>query len=220
MHEMFYEDGGAGQVSLRRVLTWYAALDPEVGYCQGMGFIAALLLSYMIEEDAFYCLYAVLTVSVASMDIILLSEHSNMLSVLLTAPQCPPAVTLPPAHGGDAKSTVRVRRAGQAALGSPVAAPGGGGHPLHHVRANLLTLSLTTSSSPPTYTHSPYLFCRYFTEWALTLFSRGFSFDLVTRVWDVLMNEGSYKIVYRVSLALLKVRTPCCCSCSSSLAYS
>jgi hypothetical protein len=46
--------------------------------------------------------------------------------------------------------------------------------------------------------------CRYFTEWALTLFSRGFSFDLVTRVWDVLMNEGSYKIVYRVSLALLK----------------
>ncbi len=46
---------------------------------------------------------------------------------------------------------------------------------------------------------------RYFTEWALTLFSRGFSFDLVTRVWDVLMTEGSYKIVYRVALALLKV---------------
>jgi len=59
---MFYHDGGPGQESLRRLLTWYAALDPEVGYCQGMGFIAALLLSYMIEEDAFYCLYAVLTV--------------------------------------------------------------------------------------------------------------------------------------------------------------
>ena len=44
---------------------------------------------------------------------------------------------------------------------------------------------------------------------ALTLFSRGlgFSFDLVTRVWDVLMTEGSYKIIYRVSLAMLKV---CC----------
>lgn len=63
LHEMFYEDGGPGQVSLRRILTWYAALDPEVGYCQGMGFIAALLLSYMVEEDAFYCFYAVLTVS-------------------------------------------------------------------------------------------------------------------------------------------------------------
>lgn len=51
-----------------------------------------------------------------------------------------------------------------------------------------------------------YNICRYFTEWALTLFSRGFSFDLVTRVWDVLMTEGSYKIVYRVSLGMLKVR--------------
>jgi hypothetical protein len=47
--------------------------------------------------------------------------------------------------------------------------------------------------------------CRYFTEWALTVFSRGFSFDLVTRVWDVLLCEGQYKIVYRVALALLKV---------------
>jgi hypothetical protein len=31
------------------------------------------------------------------------------------------------------------------------------------------------------------------------------SFDLVTRVWDVLLCEGQYKIVYRVALALLKV---------------
>lgn len=46
-----------------------------------------------------------------------------------------------------------------------------------------------------------YLYCNY-----AVLFSRGFSFDLVTRVWDVLMTEGSYKIIYRVSLAMLKVR--------------
>lgn len=45
------------------------------------------------------------------------------------------------------------------------------------------------------------------------MFSRGFSFDVVTRVWDVLMNEGSYKIVYRVSLALLKVRVLDYCYC-------
>jgi hypothetical protein len=31
---------------------------------------------------------------------------------------------------------------------------------------------------------------RYFTEWAMTIFTRGFSFDLVTRVWDVFLNEG------------------------------
>ena len=50
---------------------------------------------------------------------------------------------------------------------------------------------------------------RYVTEWLLTMYCRGFSFDLVTRVWDVFFNEG-YKIVYRVALALVKVRAPVC----------
>lgn len=35
-------------------------------------------------------------------------------------------------------------------------------------------------------------------------FCRGFSFDLVTRVWDVLLLEGRMKPVYRVSLAILQ----------------
>ena len=47
---------------------------------------------------------------------------------------------------------------------------------------------------------------RYATEWLLTMYCRGFSFALVTRVWDVFFSEG-YKIVYRVALALVKVRT-------------
>lgn len=38
----------------------------------------------------------------------------------------------------------------------------------------------------------------------MTMFCRGFSFDLVTRVWDIYLLEG-YKIVYRVSMALLKL---------------
>lgn len=50
---------------------------------------------------------------------------------------------------------------------------------------------------------------RYVTEWLLTMYCRGFSFDLVTRVWDVFFNEG-YKIVYRVALALVKVRAHVC----------
>lgn len=61
-HLMFLEDGGAGQQSLRRMLQAYAVLDPEVGYCQGMGFIAALLLTYMIEERAFTVFYFALQV--------------------------------------------------------------------------------------------------------------------------------------------------------------
>lgn len=60
---MFVEENGLGQTSLRHLLHWYAALDPDVGYCQGMGFIAALFLTYMIEEQAFYTFYTVLNVS-------------------------------------------------------------------------------------------------------------------------------------------------------------
>ncbi|WIA17783.1 hypothetical protein OEZ85_009296 [Tetradesmus obliquus] len=42
-----------GQQALRRVLHAYAAYDPEVGYCQGMNFVAGLLLMYLPERHAF-----------------------------------------------------------------------------------------------------------------------------------------------------------------------
>lgn len=58
---MFIEKEGAAQKSLRRILRWYAALDPEVGYCQGMGFVAGLFLTYLPEEMAFYVFFAALT---------------------------------------------------------------------------------------------------------------------------------------------------------------
>ena len=45
--------------SLRNVLTAYAAHDPVMGYVQSMNFIAAfLLLAGLKEEDAFWCLIA------------------------------------------------------------------------------------------------------------------------------------------------------------------
>lgn len=68
-HIIFIENNGSGQCALRRILHAYAALDPEVGYCQGMGFIAGLLLTYMIEEDAFYCFYATLNVSCVGLSV-------------------------------------------------------------------------------------------------------------------------------------------------------
>jgi len=55
-HVLFADEKGHGQASLGRVLKAYAIHDPEVGYCQGMGFLVALLLMYMQEEDAFWCL--------------------------------------------------------------------------------------------------------------------------------------------------------------------
>lgn len=45
-----------GQASLRRVLRAYSFYDREVGYCQGMNFIAGMFLTFMSEEDAFWLL--------------------------------------------------------------------------------------------------------------------------------------------------------------------
>jgi len=49
-----------GQASLRRILRAYSLYDPEVGYCQGMNFIAGMFITYMSEEEAFWTLVAVM----------------------------------------------------------------------------------------------------------------------------------------------------------------
>lgn len=49
-HEMFKEREGPGQLALTHLLRAYANYDPEVGYCQGMGFIAGLLLMNIPSE--------------------------------------------------------------------------------------------------------------------------------------------------------------------------
>eukprot|EP01102_Stenamoeba_stenopodia_P001974 TRINITY_DN11782_c0_g1_i1.p1 TRINITY_DN11782_c0_g1~~TRINITY_DN11782_c0_g1_i1.p1 ORF type:complete len:712 (-),score=151.23 TRINITY_DN11782_c0_g1_i1:216-2351(-) len=56
-HRIF--DNPDGRESLRRVLIAYAWKNQTVGYCQSMNFIAALLLLYMGEEDAFWVLHAI-----------------------------------------------------------------------------------------------------------------------------------------------------------------
>jgi len=42
---------GPGQSQLYRLLTAYSHLDPEVGYTQGMNFLAALLLAVGLNEQ-------------------------------------------------------------------------------------------------------------------------------------------------------------------------
>ncbi|KAL7552692.1 hypothetical protein ACHAWF_015922 [Thalassiosira exigua] len=51
---------GAGQDALRRVLRAYGVYDGEVGYCQGMNFIAAMFLTFLSEEEAFWLLVVVM----------------------------------------------------------------------------------------------------------------------------------------------------------------
>ena len=51
--KFFREANSIGQQELFKVLKAVSIQNPEVGYCQGMGFIAGILLSHMCELDAF-----------------------------------------------------------------------------------------------------------------------------------------------------------------------
>lgn len=56
-YNVFFGGKGPGITKLRRVLVAFSRRNPEVGYCQGMNLIAAiLLLTYATEENAFWSL--------------------------------------------------------------------------------------------------------------------------------------------------------------------
>lgn len=57
-HVLFSQRQGPGQRCLFHVLRAFSAWDARVGYVQGMGFVAAVLLMYMSEEEAFWTLAA------------------------------------------------------------------------------------------------------------------------------------------------------------------
>ncbi|KAF8873132.1 rab-GTPase-TBC domain-containing protein [Mucidula mucida] len=53
-HHAFFTDGqGIGQENLFNVLKAYSLYDPQVGYCQGLPFVVAILLLNMPDEEAF-----------------------------------------------------------------------------------------------------------------------------------------------------------------------
>ncbi|CAL8356914.1 unnamed protein product [Merluccius merluccius] len=55
-HEMFVTKDGHGQRGLFRVLKAYTQYQPDEGYCQAQGPVAAVLLMNMPAEEAFWCL--------------------------------------------------------------------------------------------------------------------------------------------------------------------
>ncbi|KAL0281381.1 UNVERIFIED_CONTAM: hypothetical protein PYX00_002384 [Menopon gallinae] len=55
-HPYFSSPLGPGQLALFNILKAYSLLDPQVGYCQGLSFIAGVLLLHMSEEAAFLLL--------------------------------------------------------------------------------------------------------------------------------------------------------------------
>uniref|UniRef100_A0A0L8G3Y0 Rab-GAP TBC domain-containing protein n=1 Tax=Octopus bimaculoides TaxID=37653 RepID=A0A0L8G3Y0_OCTBM len=55
-HPYFRTQLGPGQLALFNLLKAYSLIDQEVGYCQGLSFIAGMLLIHMDEESAFHIL--------------------------------------------------------------------------------------------------------------------------------------------------------------------
>ena len=64
-------------IPLRNVLTSYVIRNPQVGYCQGMNFIAARLIACQKEEEAFWTLCQLIEC------ILPMDYYSNLLGVLI-----------------------------------------------------------------------------------------------------------------------------------------
>lgn len=56
----FENPNSIGIQRVRRVLRAYACFNPTVGYCQGMNRLAAMALLVLPEEEAFWCLVAII----------------------------------------------------------------------------------------------------------------------------------------------------------------
>nr|XP_044605696.1 USP6 N-terminal-like protein isoform X10 [Equus asinus] len=75
-HIMFWNRDGIKQQALFHVLAAYSVYNTEVGYCQGVSEVAAVLLMFLGEEDAFWALAQ-----------LMVSERHAMHDPLLTHPE-------------------------------------------------------------------------------------------------------------------------------------
>lgn len=149
-------DESVGQYMLRRILRAYSAYDLSVGYCQGMGFIAAMFLTYLPEEESFWLFVAAMNNQPCCMRDLYGVGMAGSQKVLYVADKLTTKL-LPKLSKLFAKESIHISM--------------------------------------------------FATQWLITVYTSNFSFDLVTRVWDIFLFEG-WKIVYRVMLALLEYATP------------
>jgi len=76
-----------GQASLRRVLRAYSIYDQDVGYCQGMNFIAGMFITFVSEEEAFWLLVHIMTEAPCRMRGLFAEGMSEAHQVLYVAEQ-------------------------------------------------------------------------------------------------------------------------------------
>jgi len=166
-----------GMARLRRVLRAYALYDPEVGYCQGMSFFVAMFLMYRPPPPGLTAAAIAGGGEGAGED----PGEERAFWQLVGAMWRPGPSQLRPLYTAD----------------------------MHSIRAHMHGLGLLAASTAVCPRASEHMAAEgieismFATPWYMTVFSSGFPFDLVTRVWDVFLAEG-FKVLHRVALALLK----------------
>ena len=173
----------AGQAALRRVLFAFAHHNPTIGYCQGMNYVAALLIVTMEhdEEAAFW-----------------------VLSSLIDNPGDEESEENDGDNGDGDDNNLHANQRG--ILYQDMYANDLSGC---HVEMRSLR-ELVAVKLPHLASHMEGLRCDMSilaTDWFLCLFCTSLPAETAARVWDALLHEGP-KVLYRVALALLKMHEP------------
>jgi len=86
-HIMFNDKNYYGQHNLFNVLKAYSRYNPSIGYCQGMGFLAGILLMFIPAEDAFWLLVSTIENyginGYYSQDLVKLKSDNDVFKIIL-----------------------------------------------------------------------------------------------------------------------------------------
>eukprot|EP00628_Pelagophyceae_sp_CCMP2097_P018997 CAMPEP_0206836706 /NCGR_PEP_ID=MMETSP0975-20121206/20032_1 /ASSEMBLY_ACC=CAM_ASM_000399 /TAXON_ID=483370 /ORGANISM="non described non described, Strain CCMP2097" /LENGTH=396 /DNA_ID=CAMNT_0054379109 /DNA_START=99 /DNA_END=1290 /DNA_ORIENTATION=- len=170
-----------GVTQMRRLLRAYAEYDSALGYCQGMNYVASVLI-----------------IHVCGMQVSVQGSANDSIGSL----RSPQAQKMQPGDGGDFSFLDASSEEATFWLFVTLAVDAGydrGGKALFVLegllskRASKAFAHMSREGVEPS---------MYATHWVVTLFSAQFPFALVTRVWDAFFAEG-WKAVYRVAVAII-----------------
>ena len=170
-HVFYSQRHGAGQRALFNVLRAVSIYNVQTGYVQGMGFIVAVLLLYMSEEEAFWTFIAILKGGLNSVGAV------------------PSRVSRGNASG-DSEIVIGITDAmtGLYAPGMPLLK-----QYMFQFEFALNRICPALAKHMEEQCAIPTMFC---SQYFLTLFTYDLPFDLLLRVWDIFFSEGM-KTVFR-----------------------